>query len=41
MHRIGTYEVFKIYFSCFDDKKYMLDDGINSFAYFHEGKRGQ
>ena len=22
--------------SCFDDKRYILDNGINSFAYFHK-----
>ena len=28
LHRIGTYNIFKIPLSCFDDKKYILDDGI-------------
>ena len=36
LHRIGTYNVFKISFSCFDDKRYILDNGINIFAYFHK-----
>ena len=31
LHRIDTYDVCKIYLSCFDDKIYILDDGINSF----------
>ena len=35
LHRIGTYEVYKIYLSCFDEKRYILDDDINSLAYFH------
>ena len=35
-HKIETYEVCKIYLSCFDDKRYILDDGINSLAYFHK-----
>ena len=39
--RIGTYDVCKISLSCFDDKGYILDDGINSFAYFHEDVRSQ
>ena len=26
MHEIGTYEVCKISLSCFDDKRYILDD---------------
>ena len=34
LHKIGTYDVCKI--SCFDDKRYILDDGINSLAYFHK-----
>ena len=35
-HRIGPYDVCKISLSCFDNKRYILDDGINSFAYFHK-----
>ena len=27
-HKLGTYEINKISFSCFDDKRYVLDDGI-------------
>ena len=34
LHEIGTYDVFKISLSCFDDKRYVLDDGINTLAYF-------
>ena len=30
LHRIGTYDVCKILLLCFDDKRYVLDDGINS-----------
>ena len=36
LYRIGTYDVCKISLSCFDDKRYILGDGINSLAYFHE-----
>ena len=36
LHRIGTYDVYKISLSCFDDKRYILDDGVNSSAYFHK-----
>ena len=36
LHRFGTYDICKISFSCFDDKRYILDDSINSLAYFHE-----
>ena len=35
-HKIGTYEINKIYLSCFDDKRYILDDGVNTSAYFHK-----
>ena len=33
-HKLGTYEINKISLSCFDDKKYVLDDGICTLAYF-------
>ena len=36
LHEIGTYDVFKISLSCFDDKRSVLDDGINTLAYFHK-----
>ena len=36
LHRIGTYDVCKVSLSCFDDKRYVLHDGVNSFAYFHK-----
>ena len=36
LHRIGTYDVCDISLSCFDDKRYILDDGVNSLAYFHK-----
>ena len=39
LHRIGTYDVCKILLSCFDDKRYVLEDGINSLAYFRKDKR--
>ena len=39
LHKIGTYDVCKISMSCFDDKRYILDDGINSLAYFHNDIR--
>ena len=34
--RVGTYHVYKISLSCFDDKRYVLDDGVNTLAYFHK-----
>ena len=33
--KTGTY-VCKISLSCFDDKRYILNDGINSLAYFNK-----
>ena len=35
-HKLGTYEIDKISFSCFDNKKYVLDDGIYTLTYFHK-----
>ena len=35
-HKIGTYEINKISLSCFDDKRYVLDDGIYMLAYSHK-----
>ena len=32
LHRIETYDVCNILLSCFDGKRYTLDDGVNSFA---------
>ena len=35
-HNIGTYETNKISLSCFDDKWYILKNGINTLAYRHK-----
>ena len=35
-HKLGTYKIDKISLSCFDDKRYVLDDGIYTLAYFHK-----
>ena len=35
-YKIGTYEIDEISLSCFDDKRYVLDDGVNTLAYFHK-----
>ena len=40
-HRIGTYGVCKISLSCFDDKRYVLDNGVNTLAYFHKDIKEQ
>lgn len=34
-NEIGTYNINKIYLSCFDDKRYTLDDGIKTEACLH------
>ena len=36
LHGVGTYDVYKISLSCFDDKRYILDGGIDTLAYFHK-----
>ena len=35
-HQIGSYQLNKISLSCFDDKRYILEDGITSYAYGHK-----
>ena len=40
-HKIGTDEVNKISLSCFDDKWYVLDDGVHTLAYFHKDCKKQ
>ena len=35
-HKLGTYEIDKTSLSCFDDKRCVLDDGIQTLAYFHK-----
>ena len=35
-HNLGTYETHKISLSCFDDKQYVLKNGINTLAYGHK-----
>ena len=35
-HKLGTYEINKIPLSCFDDKRFVLNDGIHTLAYFHK-----
>ena len=40
LHTTGTYNVCKISLSCFYDKRYILDDDINSLAHFHRDVNG-
>ena len=35
-HKLGTYKIDEISLSCFDDKRYVLDDGIHTLSYFHK-----
>ena len=41
LHKVGTYYVCKISLSCFDDKRYVLGNGINSLTFFHKDIRSQ
>ena len=34
-HQLGSYELNKISLFCFDDKKYIHDNGQTSYAYGH------
>ena len=36
-HKIAKYEINKISLSCFDDKRFVLDDGIHTLASFLKG----
>ena len=35
-HKIGTYKIDKISLSCFDEKRFVLGDGIHTLVYFHK-----
>ena len=35
-NKLGTYKIDKTSLSCFDDKRYVLDDGIYTLSYFHK-----
>ena len=35
-HELKSYELNKVSLSCFDDKRYILNDGIKSYAYGHK-----
>lgn len=34
-HQLGSYELNKVSLSCFDDKQYIHNNGVTSFAYGH------
>ena len=35
-HKLGTCKIDKISLSCFDDKRYVLYDGIHTLSHFHK-----
>ena len=35
-HKLGTHKINKISLLCFDDRRFVLDDGIHTLAYFHK-----
>ena len=37
-HEIGSYEIEKISLLCFDDRRFILDDGIHTLAYYHKDR---
>ena len=34
LRSVGMYDIIKISLSCFEDKRYVFDDGINTLAFF-------
>ena len=38
-HKLGTYEIKKISLWCFNDKRFVLNNGIHTLAYFHKDLR--
>ena len=34
-HQLGSFEISKVSLSCFDDERYIYDNGISSYAYGH------
>ena len=39
-HKLGTYDVCKVSLSCFDDKRYLMNNGIDGYIYFYKDIRG-
>ena len=35
-HKMGTYKMNNISLSVFDDKRFVLNDGVDTLAYFHK-----
>ena len=38
-HKMGAYKINKISLFVFDDKRFVLNNGIHTLAYFHEDLR--
>ena len=38
-HKIEAYEIDKVSLSCFDDKRFILNDGIHTLTCFHKDSR--
>ena len=38
-HELGSYEINKVSLSCFDDKRYLHEDGVTSYAYGHKNTK--
>ena len=36
-HQVCSHEINKISLSCYDDKRYILSEGITSYAYGYKG----
>ena len=41
LHKIRIDDVYRTSLSCFDNKRYILDDDINSLASFHKDVKSQ
>ena len=39
LYELGTYDIYKFSLSCFDDKRYVLNDGMSTLAYFYKDIR--
>ena len=35
-HKLGIYKINKVSLSCYDDKRFILEDGITSYAHEHK-----
>ena len=40
-HKLGTYKINKMSLLCFDDKRFVLDNGIHTLAYPHKNLKKQ